>query len=150
MKTYLVLFVAFFCLIIISLFNVSDNNTSLVFNEIDEELFYEINLENNNITTNNLKNLNFKSIIRAYPKFSNIYEERIEQKYYNFDTNLSVLENCMDMKKRYLFLLSHYGLISDKQEFQVTGIPISKIIIIGSNNDIESLKKQYEIKQVTV
>ena len=104
-------------------------------------MFYEINLENNNVTTNNLKNLNFKSIIRAYPKFSNIYEERIEQKYYNFDTNLSVLENCMDMKRRYLFLLSHYGLISDKQEFQVTGIPISKIIIIASNNDIESLKK---------
>lgn len=150
MKTYLVLFAVLFCLIFISFFGSNDEKTVPVFNENNDELFYEIDLNDLNITTNNLKKLNFKSVIRAYPKFSNIYEERIEQKYYNFDTSLDITENCSKMRERYLFLLNHYGLIHDKQEYQVTGIPISKITIISTPTEITNLKQKYTIKQVTV
>lgn len=150
MKSYLILFAVLFFLIIISFFNTNEDNTMPVFTETIEDYYYEINLEDLNITTDTLKNLNFVTIIRAYPKFSSIYEDRIEQKYYNFDTKLSVIENSTNMRKRYLFLLSHYGLIHDKQEYQVIGIPISKIIIIGTNRDYEKIKNTYDIKQIII
>lgn len=150
MKTYLVLFAVLFCLVFISFFGSSEENAVPVFNENSDELFYEIDLNDLYVTTKTLKNLNFKSIIRAYPKFSNIYEDRIEQKYYNFDTSLDTLENCTKMQERYMFLLNHYGLIHDKQEYQVTGIPISKIIIISTPTEITELKQEYSIKEVTV
>ena len=136
------------------LFLLTPESTQTVFadqsSEI-EEVLYEIDLQDDGVNTNNLHE-RFPNIVilRAYPMFSSIYEERINQKYYNFDTTLPITENCAEMQNRYLFLLNHYGFIHDKQEYEIHGLPLSKILVWLDKNQINDLKKTYSIQEKTV
>lgn len=117
---------------------------------VDEgQSYYEIDVSDLGITTNNLpERFSNLSIYRIYPKFSKAYKERIEQKYYTIDQNKELVENCELMQERYLFLLDFYGFIHDKQKYQISGIPISKITISATEEEVETSLKQYSMKKL--
>lgn len=113
--------------------------------------YYEIDVSEFGITTSNFaERFPQSTVIRMYPKFSNVYADRIDQKYYLFDQTKSILDNCELMQERYLFLLGYYGFIHDKQQYAIYGIPLSKIIIMATEQELETNMNKYPVKKTVL
>lgn len=116
-----------------------------------DESYYEVDVNEIGLTTNNLvERFPNLMIVRIYPKLSTIYQDRVEQKYYQMDQSKSIKENCSLMQERYLFLLGYYGFIHDKREYEIYGVPISKIIISANEPEVEKSLNKYSIKRTVL
>lgn len=115
------------------------------------EAYYEIDVNDLGITTKNLnERLGKFQVVRIYPKLSSVYSDRIEQKYYSINPEKTLIDNCSLMQERYLFLLNHYGYVHDRQQYQIYGVPISKIIVLMREEEIEENLKQYSLTKTVL
>ncbi len=116
-----------------------------------EENYYEVDVNELGLTTMNLtERFPMMRFIRIYPKLSQVYRDRVDQKYYVVDQNKSIKENCSLMQERYLFLLNYYGFVHDKREYEIYGVPISKIIVSAQKEEIEKNLKHYSVKKTVL
>lgn len=130
---------------------VKEENILPVVSLDQDQSYYEVDVSELGITTTNLiERFPEMQVVRIYPNFSKIYRDRIEQKYYQVNNSKTLLENCNLMQERYLFLLGFYGFVHDKQQYEIYGVPISKIVVLASHQEIETTLSGYNVKETVL
>ncbi len=107
---------------------------------------YILDLSDLNITTNNLSkiltNISIKNI-NIYPKINELYKDKLDKiTYYKFNySDLSL--NITKFKETYIEILKNNGFFNDIDNIRINGIPIEKIEVYLSNDQLNNIIKQY-------
>lgn len=139
---------------IMILFNNKNNNIP-VFAEEDnknnDHTIYNLLVEDTSITTKNLYNHFYDTdikILGIYPKLNYLYKNKIFNRigYYSFKKPI-FHQNILEFETYFKKMLKDYGLNSEIEKIELTGIGISKIKIYASKKDIKTLlNKNRKIK----
>jgi len=135
MKKYIISLLIIFLL---SLF-INNEETKLVFNDIEEEYsMYILQFPNLNMSTNNINLFKNIKIIWIKPYINNIYINKLNYKVYYFE-DISLDENIAKFKNQFIDLLYINGYRNDAMNFKISGIKIEKMKVYCKEEDIKSI-----------
>lgn len=136
MKKYIIIL---FSIFIFSLVIINDNELTLVFNEEDNEYsMYILELENSNISTNNIENI-FKDIkiIWIEPYINTLYKDKLDYRYYFED--ISLKQNLNKFKNNLIKKINNLNYKNLAINYEITGIKVNKMKVYCKENDILNL-----------
>lgn len=113
--------------------------TNTFFNLDDYNVFY-LSLEEENISTLNLKNILSSdiTIISITPYINPIYADKISSLKYKFE-NISYKRNITNFTKYYINSIEEHGYNDDLSYINVNGIKINEIEVYAKGSDIVNM-----------
>lgn len=135
--------VFFVLALFVLLLNVSDKRpTMTAFNSLEGFGRYNVVFTDRTFSTKQLKN-HFKdiSIISVTPFYSPMFQNKIIEKSYSFDT-ISIDKNINRFIQNQIYNLEKMGFPTEANKVQINGVYIKKMVIYCNQKDIENLKNQ--------
>lgn len=125
----IVLILSIIAVIMSALYKRNDNVTT-VFNELDYNKTYIIDLEGCGITTKNIGDYFDNDIIAIYPSTGKKYQNVTNYGWYYIDKTISMDKNIDYLNKYYKRLFDNNKLNREVLEIELNGIIISKIKVV--------------------
>ena len=144
-RILVVLIVLSIIAIILSMLYKRSDKVTAVFNELDYNNTYIIDLEGYGITTLNINNYFYNEIIAIYPSISKKYQNIISGGWYYIDKTMTMDNNLDYLNRYYKRLFDNNKLNRESLEIELNGIVISKIKVVTDNI---SKYSNYKFKKV--
>ena len=146
----IIIFIIVIISIFFSLIITKGEDTKMVFSE-DNNYYdvYILDISKENINTNNIIDFfDDIKILEIYPYINPIYKKLLNINSYSFNTILSNKKNISLFVNEYLNKLEHNNLREEIIKYRINGIKINKIKVYASNNSMNYILNNYNIKIV--
>ncbi len=146
--------IIFIIIVVISIFFsliiTKGEETEMVFSENSNYYdIYILDISKENINTNNIIDyFDDIKILEIYPYINPIYKKLININSYSFNTILSNKKNISLFTSEYLKKLEDNNLKEEIVKYRINGIKINKIKVYASNNSMNYIINNYNIKIV--
>ena len=146
--------IIFIIIVVISIFFsliiTKGEETEMVFSENSNYYdIYILDISKENINTNNIIDyFDDIKILEIYPYINPIYKKLININSYSFNTILSNRKNISLFTSEYLKKLEDNNLKEEIVKYRINGIKINKIKVYASNNSMNYIINNYNIKIV--
>ena len=146
--------IIFIIIVVISIFFsliiTKGEETEMVFSENSNYYdIYILDISKENINTNNIIDyFDDIKILEIYPYINPIYKKLININSFSFNTILSNKKNISLFSNEYLNKLEDNNLKEEIIKYRINGIKINKIKVYASNNSMNNILNNYNIKIV--
>lgn len=144
-RILVILIITSLVLLILTMTTKKNDKATAVFNEIDYNKTYIIDLEGYGITTKNINDYFGNEIISIYPSVGKKYQDIIDSGWYYIDKSMSIDKNIDNLNRYYKNIFDKNKLSNELVEIELNGILISKIKVVTDNIDNYS---KYKIEKV--